>query len=83
MKICQQCQQTYPDHANYCITCGSALVTAPEKHGNNPAENGKGWNIFWLSLVGSLVLTWLLVAVFHLPIFIIGAFLPLLWFSRK
>lgn len=82
MKICLQCQQTFPDHANYCISCGRALSSAPEDPMKTGA-NDKRWVLFWLTLSGSLVLSWLLVAILHLPVFIIGAFLPLLWFSRK
>ncbi len=65
------------------MNCGSALVSAPSGQGGRERRNVRGWQVFWLTLGGSLVLSWLLVAVLHLPVFIIGAFLPLLWYSRK
>ena len=83
MKKCEQCGQTFPDHANYCMTCGKSLATVHEQPGRIDAENHRGWKVFWLTLGGSLLLSWLLVAVLHLPVFIIGAFLPLIWYSRK
>jgi hypothetical protein len=45
--------------------------------------SGGNWYLFWITLGGSLVLSWLLMTVFHLPVFILGAVLPLVWFSRK
>jgi len=65
------------------MNCGSALVSAPSGQGGRERRNVRGRQVFWLTLGGSLVLSWLLVAVLHLPVFIIGAFLPLLWYSRK
>ena len=65
------------------MVCGRELVTAPPERDTGGRRNARGWQVFWLTLGGSLVLTWLLVAVLHLPVFIIGAFLPLLWYSRK
>ena len=39
-------------------------------------------NLFWFTLAGSLLLSWLLAAVFHLPVFILGAIVPLFWFHK-
>jgi hypothetical protein len=83
MKFCEQCHKTCPDHARFCMICGNALISAPPERGAEEVRNTRGWQVFWLTLGGSLVLSWLLVAVLHLPIFIIGAFLPLLWYSRN
>lgn len=83
MKFCEQCQQSWPEHARYCMNCGRALVSATSGHDDRERRNARGWQMFWLTLGGSLVLSWLLVALLHLPVFIIGAFLPLLWYSRK
>ncbi len=85
MKICKQCQQNYPDHANYCSHCGKQLELIgkeqPEQIDRNKTVGT--WSLFWLTLGGSLFLSWLLIAIFHLPVFILGLFLPLLWFSSK
>lgn len=83
MKFCEQCQLDYPDQARYCMQCGRELAPAPEKRQSGERHAAGDWRVFWLTLGGSLALSWLLIAVFHLPVFIIGAFLPLLWYSRK
>lgn len=85
MKICTQCQHGNPPDANYCMHCGYRLEdNAPDQDPlKQAAGTENGWSVFWLTLDGSLVLSWLLIAVLHLPVLIIGAFLPLLWFSRK
>jgi len=85
MKICKQCRQNYPDHANYCMDCGKPLELTEEEEANQIEDNktASSWNLFWFTLGGSLLLSWLLMAVFHLPVFILGVFLPLLWFRSK
>ncbi len=85
MKICKQCQQNFPDHANYCLHCGNPLELIDKEQSAQMSPNKifGSWKLFWFSLGGSLLLSWILVVVFHLPVFILGAFLPLLWFSSK
>ena len=84
MKICPRCQTVYPPEARYCVQCGSLLEYRQEGgNGGFKAPGNSGINIFLLTLAGSLVLSCLLIAVFKLPIFILGAILPLLWFSRR
>lgn len=83
MKICEQCQQSYPDDARYCMACGKILTLVEEQQGQPAGNKGGNWQLFWLTLGGSLALSWLLIAVFHLPVFILGAILPLVWFTRK
>ena len=85
MKICAHCQQGNPSDAKYCMNCGNRLDVGEPGQANRkpPAGAERGWPVFWLTLGGSLVLSWLLIAVLHLPVLIIGAFLPLLWFSRQ
>lgn len=85
MKICKQCQQNYPDHAKYCSQCGKKLELIGEEQADKIERNKttSSWKLFWLTLGGSLLLSWLLMAVFHLPVFILGVFLPLLWYSSK
>ena len=81
MKICEPCQQTYPNAANYCTVCGRQLTVLAE---NNEAREGKSrgnWTLFWLTLGGSLLLSWVLMTVFNLPVFILGAILPLFWIA--
>jgi len=83
MKTCKQCGHANPWQAKYCMYCGTKL--ADETFGE-PVNNHQGranCNLFWLTLGGSLLLTWIMVVVFHLPIFFLGALLPLIWFSRK
>lgn len=81
MKRCGNCGIDYPDDANYCVNCGRQLQRLPA------APRGKrvggGWNIFLLTLFGSLLLSWVLITVFHLPVFILGAFLPLFWLRGR
>jgi len=74
-----------PDHAKYCSQCGKKLELIETKQADKIERNKTtgSWNLFWLTLGGSLLLSWLLMAVFHLPVFILGVFLPLLWFSSK
>lgn len=83
MKFCERCRQEYPEHARYCMNCGDSLVAAPAAQESRYRTTAGGRQVFWLTLGGSLVLSWLLIAVLLLPVFIIGAFLPLLWYSRK
>ena len=82
MKICEQCRARYPDEANYCMTCGRQLVQM-ERDREPEKRFSEGWNLFFLTLAASLVLSWVFIAVLGLPIFILGAILPLFWFTRK
>lgn len=82
MKRCASCGIDYPDDANYCVNCGRPPERLPP--GRAPRAARAGWKVFALTLGGSLLLSWMLIAVFHLPIFILGAFLPLFWsWGRK
>ena len=87
MKNCATCQLNYPDAANYCSVCGKALVAAEPVPGNHrqtlPTAKKGNWKLFWLTLGGSLLLTWVMVVVFDLPVFILGAFLPLFWLGSS
>jgi hypothetical protein len=40
------------------------------------------FSVFWISLLLSLGVTFIFVFVFHLPIFVFGLFLPLIWRLR-
>ena len=86
MKICSKCNLYYENEARYCTQCGARLQLADDLEESLKAQKSSfsgNYNLFFLTLGGSLLLTWLLVVVFHLPVFIIGTVLPLLWFSRK
>lgn len=48
MKICEQCQQSYPDDANYCINCGKLLSVAKSRPGEDSLKGGN-WQLFWLT----------------------------------
>ena len=85
MKICQQCQQSNPSSALFGMHCGRRLqdVEPDPDHGRATSGSGSRWLTFWMTLAGSVILSWFLITVLHLPVLIIGAVLPLLWFSRK
>lgn len=63
------------------MQCGRQLPVIDEAQGETPAASG--FSMFTLSLLGSLVITAILVFVFKLPIFFLAGFLPLLWWKRK
>lgn len=76
-----------PPTARFCMNCGQPLVDEHEEQ-EAPDDGGSGFRVtgmsaFTLSILGSLFLSVILMTVFGLPVFILAAFLPLLWFSRK
>jgi hypothetical protein len=81
MKICPYCQTNNPDLANYCMTCGKDLALSDPE--SKSGFGFAGLNIFALSLIGSVVLSLVLILVFRLPVFFLAAFLPLLWAGKK
>lgn len=81
MKRCTRCGIDYQDTANYCVNCGSALSARSPARGRE--QRKAGFDVFFLTLAGSLLLSWVLIAVFNLPIFILGAFLPLFWMRGR
>lgn len=80
MPVCQHCNTTNPPAARFCMRCGQPLEMPSE------GENGEfrigGMSLFTLSIVGSIVLSLILMGVFRLPVFFLAAFLPLLWWGR-
>lgn len=88
MKLCPVCGYTNPYDANYCSHCGYAYPPRVEPNSEPPAglrveEQPKPrYDIFMASLVLSLLLSFVLIYVFHLPVFIIGLFLPFFWQMR-
>lgn len=87
MKVCDDCNAVNPPTARFCMSCGHRLVDEREEQGE-PDAGGSGFRMagmsaFTLSILGSLLLSVVLMTVFGLPVFIMAAFLPLLWFRRK
>lgn len=82
MPHCPACHQINPDQARYCMQCGTPLP--PPKHPTHTNEKPvPRFDVLALTLMGSILLTLALSWLFHLPIFILGAFLPFFWRRRK
>jgi hypothetical protein len=81
MKRCDACSSINPAEANFCMRCGQSLPAYAEE--TEPQLKTGGFSMFALSLMGSIVLSLVLMFVFGLPIFFIAGFLPLLWLKRK
>ena len=80
MKICSSCTTANPDAAHYCMRCGQALPDAADA----PAQPRRsGWSVLAMSVAGSLLVSFILIYVFRLPVFLLFGFLPLLWWRRK
>ena len=63
------------------MQCGHAL---PEDElPTEPRLNTGGIGLFALTLLGSIVISLVLVFVFGLPVFFLAGFLPLFWLNRK
>jgi uncharacterized membrane protein YvbJ len=81
MKRCAACSSLNPPDANFCTQCGRPLPADTET-AERQLKTG-GFSVFALSIVGSIVLSLILVFVFGLPIFFLAGFLPLVWLNRK
>jgi hypothetical protein len=79
---CPQCSVAVPQEARFCPQCGVQLVF-PQHPASSSGDFSVGWGRFFMSLGLSLALTLVLTLVFHLPIFILGATLPLFWMSQR
>jgi len=75
---CQYCSGEIPANARFCPQCGANLAPPPLYGKPQSSLTALG-----LSLLISLAVTILLSMVFHIPIFILGAFLPLFWRGRR
>lgn len=82
--LCQQCGETLIAGSRFCHHCGKEIqVMAEEEKLPQPATQAQPrLGVFLLTLAGSVGLTLILTLVFHMPIFILGAFLPFFW-QRK
>ena len=81
MKPCIHCARINPADARFCMQCGHPL---PE-YDETPQAQRKigGLSVFALSILGSILLSLVLVFVFGLPVFFLAGFLPLVWLNRK
>ena len=64
------------------MQCGLLLPQQSEEPSVQTSPAGR-YNMFLLSIAGSIGLSLILVYVFKLPIFFLAGFLPLLWPKRK
>lgn len=78
---CLHCSALAPKDAHFCPQCGHRLVW-PQHAFKSSAGSGRGWGTFFLTLLLSVGLSLVLTVAFHLPIFILGAALPLMWIGR-
>ena len=63
------------------MQCGRPLPEHEETEGQPYVK--PGMSMFALSLLGSMLVSLVLVFVFGLPIFFLAGFLPLFWLNRK
>ncbi|MES2624694.1 MAG: zinc ribbon domain-containing protein [Pseudomonadota bacterium] len=82
MNYCNACASANPPDANFCMKCGRPLQQEQEDIPPAKSRTG-GLTTFALSIAGSVLLSFVLMFVFGLPVFILAGFLPLLWFNRK
>ena len=76
---CPACRQANPDDARYCMRCGQALEAAAPRQRPGLRFDRRGSRLFLMTVAGSLLLSFILIFVFRLPIFILAGFLPFLW----
>ena len=65
------------------MQCGQALPIIEDTSTATPAIKTGGLSVFALSLIGSILLSLVLMFVFGLPVFFLAGFLPLFWLKRK
>lgn len=84
MKRCEYCGTDNPPAALYCMRCGERLNEdkREEEETDSAGFSWAGMNAFMLSVVGSIAVSLLLMLVFGMPVFLLAAFLPLLWKKR-
>jgi hypothetical protein len=79
---CPNCSAMAPENARFCPQCGLMLVS-PEPEAEGSSAEASGWSTFFMMLALSLGLSYLLTAVFNMPIFILGTILPFFWLGRR
>ncbi len=83
MLLCPHCNTANPDAARYCMACGRLLPAPVDPPPGEGSRTTYGFGAFGLSILGSLLLSAILIFVFRLPIFFLFGFLPLLWWRRR
>lgn len=81
MKRCNNCSADNPANARFCMQCGEPMQEIEQPL--PPELKSGGLSMFALSLLGSLLISLVLVFVFGLPVFFLAGFLPLFWLRRK
>lgn len=79
---CIHCSANAPKDAHFCPQCGYQLVSSQHPV-SYLAKPSYAWGTLLMTLCLSIGLSLLLTVVFHLPIFILAAALPLLWVGRR
>lgn len=84
--FCSNCGEPVMAGDRYCRKCGEP-IPEPEQEPDTRRFQTQvirpRLDVFFLSLLGSLGLSLVLMMVFHLPIFILGAFLPFFWRLKR
>lgn len=82
---CPFCSAAMPENAKFCPQCGQfvAKTTMPPNEDSAAGGFQSGFGTFALTLAGSLLLSAILMVVFHLPVLILGAVLPLFWLRPR
>lgn len=83
---CPNCSANLSRDARYCSQCGLQLQRPPAQPMRSEGGLGNwlgGLGTLMGTLMFSLIISLVLTAIFHFPIFILGAFLPLFWFGRR
>ena len=84
MIACARCGEPNPDTARYCMNCGQGLSPPRSTVDSEPPRrSAAGFGVFGLSLAASLLLSFVLMYVLKLPVFLLFGFLPLLWWRRR
>ena len=84
MITCSRCGNPNPGTARFCMNCGQALPRPAAADTNDTRRSTiGGFSVFGLSIAASLLLSFVLMFVLKLPVFLLFGFLPLLWWRRK
>jgi hypothetical protein len=78
---CPNCSVQSPENARFCPQCGMLLEQPPALSSPAPGPMA-GWTTLLMTLGLSLLVSFILTAVFNLPIFFLGTVLPFFWLRR-
>lgn len=82
MITCSRCMAQNPAGARFCMACGQPLPLDADFQ-TETRQPAAGFGLFGLSLLGSLLISFVLMFVFKLPVLFLFGLLPLLWWKRK